>query len=175
MTTMTLYEIADARDILEQWLIDSEGEVTPELEALLADLDGKADEKIERVALYIREQKAMATAAKEERDRLGAIATRRTKAADSLSDYLHREMERLGKVKVTGILATVAIQKNPPAVKGDLSAEGLELIYRNGPAIVRHVPESYVLDRKAALDAFKAGQPLPGGLTVEQSSSIRIR
>ena len=63
MTDMTLYQIADAREILDTWLLETEGEVTPELEALLAEIDGKADEKIERVALYIREQLALATAA----------------------------------------------------------------------------------------------------------------
>jgi hypothetical protein len=175
MTSTTLYELANARDILDGWLAESDGEVTPELEALLSEVDAKADDKIERVALYIREQKALADAAKVERDRLNGIASARLKAAESLTSYLHREMDRLGKDKVNGVLATIALQKNPPSVKGDLSEEELRTLYASGPAIVKHVPESFVLDRKAALAAHKAGQVLPSGLTIEQSIGLRIR
>jgi hypothetical protein len=176
VTDMTLYQIADAREILDTWLLETEGEVTPELEALLAEIDGKADEKIERVALYIREQLALATAAKEEQTRIASVVSRRNKAAESLKLYLHREMERLGKDKVTGLLATIAIQKNPPSVKGELSPETLKDAWQQGEtAFVRHVPESFALDRKAVVDAFKAGQPIPDGLEVVHETSLRIR
>lgn len=175
MTTVTLYELADARDILDNWLLETGGEITPELEALLNDLEAKADEKIERVALYIREQKSLADAAKQERDRLAGIAAARLKAAESLTGYLRREMDRLGKDKVNGVLVTVALQKNPPSVKGELSQDELETAYASGPAIVKFVPASFVLDRKAVLDVHKAGGTLPAGLSVEQSVGVRIR
>lgn len=175
MTDVTLYEIADMRDVLDQWLVEHDGELTPELEALLNDLDAKADEKIERVALYIREQKSLADAAKQERDRLAGIAAARLKAAESLTGYLHREMDRLGKDRVNGVLCTIAMQKNPPRVVGELSPERLAELHKSGPAIVKHIPESFVLDKVAALAAHKAGQALPEGLTVEQSVGVRIR
>lgn len=180
MTSVTLYEIADARDILDNWLEETGGELTPELEALLGDLDAKADEKIERVALYIREQKSLADAAKQERDRLAGIAAARLKAAESLTSYLRREMDRLGKDKVNGVLVTVALQKNPPSVKGELSQFDMADLHEKwrlgeGPALVKHVPESFTLDRDAIKAAAKAGQPIPAGLTVEQSVGVRIR
>lgn len=174
--TQTLYNIADARDVLDTWLAETDGEVTPELEALLAELDATADEKIERVALYIREQKALASAATMERDRLGAIAKRRESAASSLTDYLVRQMDRLGKDKVSGVLVTIAFQKNPPRVTGDLSPEALsELFESSSGSLARCVPASFTLDKKAVLDAYKAGQALPSGLAVEQTVSLRIR
>lgn len=173
--TMKLYEIADSREILDHWLLETEGEVTPELEALLAELDAKADEKIERVALYVREQKSLAAAAKEERDRISGVVKRRETAAASLMAYLQREMERLGKTKVTGLLATIALQKNPPSVKGELSDDLLRTYAQIDAPFVRHVPESFALDRKAVLDLHKNGQPIPDGLTIEQSESLRIR
>lgn len=173
--TVTLYEIADARDILDTWLEETGGELTPELEAMLSDLDAKADEKIERVALYIREQKSLAESAKIERDRLAGIAAARLKAAESLTGYLRREMDRLGKDRVNGVLVTVALQKNPPSVKGELSQSELAAVFTSGPAIVKQVPISYVLDRKACADVVKAGGALPPGLTVEQTIGVRIR
>lgn len=180
MTTTTLYELANARDILDQWLSESEGEVTPELEALLAELDADANAKIERVALYIREQKALAESAKIERDRLAGMASARLKAAESLTGYLHREMDRLGKDRVNGTLATVALQKNPPSVKGDLAQPDLYDLYETwrrgeGPAFVKLVPEVYVLDKDAVKAAAKAGQPIPPGLSVAQTVGVRIK
>jgi hypothetical protein len=127
----------------------------------LAELDGSANEKIERVALYIREQKALADAAKQERDRLAGIAAARLKAAESLTGYLHREMDRLGKDKVNGVLATIALQKNP--------------LYIEKPEFVRYSPASFALDRKAIIEAHKAGQPIPDGLAVTQTVGLRIR
>lgn len=175
MTTVTLYEIADARDILDTWLEETGGELTPEIEALLNDLDASANEKIERVALYIREQKSLADAAKQERDRLAGIAAARLKAAESLTGYLHREMDRLGKDKVNGVLVTIALQKNPPSVKGDLTQSDLAAIHAAAPVFVKQIPISYALDRDAVKAAHKAGQPIPAGLSVEQSVGVRIR
>lgn len=175
MITAALYEISAMRDVLDRWLDESEGEVTPELEALMAELDAKADEKIERVALYIRERLARAAAVKEEVQRIQAIQKREEKAADSLKAYLHREMDRLGKDKVNGLLCTVALQKNPPSVKGDLSQEQMQALHTAGLAFVKFIPASYALDRRAALDGWKADGELPDGLTVEQGTSLRIR
>jgi hypothetical protein len=174
MTSVTLYEIADARDILDNWLVESGGELTPEIEQLLNELDGAANEKIERVALYIREQKSLADAAKQERDRLAGIAAARLKAAESLTGYLHREMDRLGKDKVNGVLVSIALQKNPPSVVGE-PVRPLEGLYIDKPEFVRYSPASFALDRKAVIEAHKAGQQIPEGLSVAQTVSVRIR
>jgi hypothetical protein len=175
MSSVALYEISEMRNVLDQWLDESEGEVTPELEQLMTELDAKADEKIERVALYIRERLARAGAVKEEVQRIQAIQKREEKAAESLKAYLHREMDRLGKTKVSGLLCTVALQNNPPSVKGEIDADGLLNLYTAGLPYVRHVPASYVLDRRAVLDMHKSGGVIPPALTVEQSQSLRIR
>lgn len=179
MSAVTLYEIADARAILAEWLEESEGELTPELETLLAEIDEQAETKVERVGLFIRECQVHADAVKVERDRLTALAKRNERAVESLKNYLKVQLERLGKPKVQGKLCTVALQANPPAVKGDLPESELIRIHRLSYAapgcIVRYIPESYALDRRAALDLYKAGQPLPDGLTVEQGTSLRIR
>ncbi len=170
-TEMHLYQIAEARTILDDWLAESEGEVTPALEALLAEIDGKADEKIERVALYIRERKAHAAAVKEERDRLDAIVKRETLAAENLLAYLDRQMTALGKDRVNGVLATVARVKNPPSVR-PLSDD-----FSGKPArFVRTVPARFEWDKRAMLDAWKEEPAVLDGIAVvEQGTSLRIR
>ncbi len=176
--TMSLYEIASTRDLLDAQLIELEGELTPELEQALADLDGKADFKIESVALYIREQLAQASAIKVEEERLHARRKVRENAADSLKQYLHREMDRLGKTKVNGVLATVAIQKSPPAVTCALDEALLRFAVEADTELapfIRIVPQSYRIDRDAAMDAYKNGGQLPDAIVVTVGSHVRIR
>jgi hypothetical protein len=179
--TVKLYELSEARAILDAWLEESEGELTPEIEALLAELDVSADEKIERVALYIRERKATAAAVEFEADRLKAIQKREERAAKSLTDYLTREMERLGKDKVNGLLCTVAFQKNPPAVQCLLSQEELRRHFigtiTNSPVqqFVVEEPATYRVDAAAVKDAQKHGHPIPPEISITQGKSLRIR
>lgn len=167
--TIALYEIADARGILDEWLTETEGEVTPELEALLAELETDAVQKIERVALYIRERKAHATAVKEERDRLDALVKRETKAAESLTDYLHRQMVALNKDKVHGVLCTIAIQRNSvPSVTCAADVDAL-------PPALRRTITTVVLDREEVLRRWKANEELPEVISVIHGSHVRIR
>jgi hypothetical protein len=175
MTGLKLYEIADLRDLLDVKLAETEGELTPEIEAEMEALHLAADEKIERVALWIREQTSTAEAIESEAKRLQARAAAKLNAARSLKGYLEREMARLGKTKVNGLLATVAMQRNGPSVVGDLTPDHLKTLYETDAQFVRFVPASYALDRKAVLAAHKAEQPIPEGLTVVQTESLRIR
>lgn len=180
--TMKLYEITNARDVLDTWLAESEGEMTPELEAMLNELDGQADEKIERVALYVRERLANAEAVKVEQQRLLGIQKREEKAAESLKAYLKRQMEALGKTKVNGLLATIAIQKNSqPSMTHVLTGDALALhfagLIENSKVeqFVREIPVSYTIDRDAVLTAWRAGDALPDEIIVEHGTHLRIR
>jgi len=173
---MKLYEIASARDILDSWLAESEGEMTPELEQMLNELDGQADEKIERVGLYIRERSAEAKAVREERDRLDALMRRDERAVDSLKSYVKAQMERLGKTKVNGLLATVAIQKNSqPSVTTTADAESLYDLGDARPFIKREEKVVYTLDRDAIIATWKAGTPIPATIVVDHGTHVRVR
>jgi len=174
-TSVALHELGTARDILDEWLEEAAGEETPELEALMAELSETTEAKIVNVALYIREQIATSLAIDDEIERLVKRRDARKNAADRLKRYLESWMARLEKTKITDPRCTVSIQLNNPAVRGDLTADVLAFMHTAGSPIVKHVPESYVLDRRAVLDHHKAGGELPEGLTVERSSSLRIR
>jgi hypothetical protein len=174
--SVALYELGQARDVLDEWLEESDGEATPELEELMADLEVQADTKIVNVALYIREQLATSLVIDEEIARLTKRRDAHKHGADRLKHYLELWMERLGKTKIdTDPRAKVSIQLNNPAVKGEIAPDVLAFMFGAGSPIVRHIPESYALDRRAALELHKSGVELPDGITVERSSSLRIR
>lgn len=175
--TVKLYELAEARDILDELLAETEGEVTPEIQSLLDGWQDQTTEKVEKVALYVREQLTTAEAISAEIERLTARKKAMERAAAGLKGYLHAMMERVGIPKVNGLLVTVQVQKNAPSVRGELDADHLEAMH--GSALwhrfVRRIPATYALDKKAVLDAAKAGAEIPRGLVVEQGTSLRIR
>jgi hypothetical protein len=174
---LTLYELAEERRVLDEFLAEAEGELTPEIEQLLTEIEGRLEEKCERVALYIREQEAQAEAVETEVKRLQARARSFRNGAAGLKRYLEGQLRGLGIDRVTGRLVTVALQRNPPALRGELTQEQMAGLFAEGRSYVRLVPASFTLDRRALLDLVKAdGEAvLPDGLTVEQGASLRIR
>jgi hypothetical protein len=174
-STIKGYELAGEWNALDELLEETGGEVTPEIEALMNALDVTTTEKVEKIALVVLRKKSEAKAIKEQADRLAARAKARENAATHLVDYLSRVMQSVGKDKIEGTLATVAFQKNPPSVVADLSRDRLEDLYETGCSLVLLTPATHTLDKKAVLAAAKAGQPLPGGIEIVQTSSLRIR
>lgn len=179
---MRLYEAVEGLAIVNSWLdehadelLASGGELTPELAALLDQAEGDFRVKVERVALKVRELLATADAIKIEETRLAQRRKATENAATSLKAYLQRALEAAGETTVKGPLATVALQKNPPAVRGLVEPATLAAWAQQGSVFVTVVPASYVLDKKVVLEHYKQGLELPGMLTVEQGVSLRIR
>lgn len=161
---MNLYDLTDEYAQVVDTLTENGGELTPELEAQLDAITGQWKEKVERTGLYIQNLKALAEAAKMESDRLSALCKSRLGAAARLTDYLKRNMEKVGETKVVTPLITARIQKNSrPSIA---LPEGAE------------IPEEYqrvtvALDGQKAYDAHKAGT-LPSMFLVEHGSHLRI-
>lgn len=176
-----LYALADLRVKLDALLFESEGEATPEVETIMAQVEGKFEKKIEQVALYIREQEHLAEIAQAEAIRLAALGKTRQSAVERLKQYLLDNMVKTETTKIAGELVTVATQLNNPKVVGDLDERTLGDIYTFGDDVertfVRVIPAKYELDRKAVLAARKANPEakIPEGLAVVRETGLRIR
>lgn len=182
MAGIRLYEAAAQLETVNGWIeehadeiLANGGELTPELSALLDLAEGTLAEKAERVALKVRELQTEAEAIKVEATRLTQRAKTATNAADSLKDYLHRTMEAAGIPSIKGTLVTVAIQKNPPSVKGEISPDALHDLYFDQSPFALMIPQTFTLDKKAVIAAHKLGAAIPAGLEVTQGTSLRIR
>jgi hypothetical protein len=171
----TLYELADARDLLDRLIEEQDGELTPELEQALDDLGDTARGKIERVALYIKEREGDMLAIHEEEKRLQKRRHAVFNATQSLRTYLLRNMQRLAIEKVNGLLVSVAVRENAMTVEGDLPPEQLQALHESGAAFVKVVPQTYTLDRRALFAHARAGGALPEGLVAVQEPSVAIR
>lgn len=173
--TTPLYQLAEMRDVLDSWLYEEHGVETPELGALLKDLDGEVDRKIEACGLYIRELDSEAERIGDEEKRLRDRRKARENAANSLRAYLLRQMERLSKDRVKGTLLTVALQASPPAVTSTLTDDQMHDLWCDDETFIKPIPVSYRIDRTAVLNAVKAGQEIPEGIAVTQSRHVRLR
>jgi hypothetical protein len=178
--SMTLYGLADAREQIDRALDATEGELTPDLDTALTQWEWDFDKKAEAVALYVIEELATAKAIKGEEERLAARRQALERRAVSLKQYLEAQMVRVGKRKIEGVYATVAMQLNNPRVHELVPLEDADYrrLMDTAPEFVRHTPESFALNKDAILDAHKAGT-LPSTLTpriqVVRTESLRIR
>lgn len=177
--TTTLYDLTATRELIDNALSENGGELTPELDALLTNWTEDFDRKVEDYALVITEQKAIAEMINAEIETLRARLTARLNLAKRLTERLAENMNAVGKDKVHGVLKTVAFQKNPASVVPvvDIDEADLRNLAMIAPTFVRH-EESWSLDKRAVLDAHKAGT-LPDDISkrvrIEQTRSLRIR
>lgn len=178
---LKLYEATDAIDIVREWLVESEGELTPEIEALLNDAHDDFDAKVERVALLAEEKGANADAAEATAKAIEEVAMRHRLRARverngvaTLKEYLKREMTAADRLKVERPLARVRVQKNSaPAVKSTLDEHAIEQLFtKASPFAVRTV--TFSLDSKAVVAAAKREETLPNGIVVEYGTHVRI-
>lgn len=171
---LSLYDLGDEQDVLDSFLIETEGEETPEIAELWERLSGQIDEKVERWGLWLRGQQLQADLIKAEEDRLRARRKTIENAIERGKSALQMNMERLGRDKVKGKLLTVSIQKNPPAV----ACENPQSVF-DGPQgdmfATREERVDFRLNRDAVLAAWKAGTALPAGIIVSQGQSLRLR
>jgi hypothetical protein len=179
-TTLKLYEAVDQLATVRGWveehleeILAAGGELPPELAALLDEAEGAFAEKVERVALYVRELQATAEAVKAEAERLGARVRAMTRTADGLKGYLQAQLERAGRDKVAGTLTTVRLALN--SVPTVTVAPDLDLATLPEELVEVPPPPSVSLNRKALQNWIAEGRILPDGITVERRKHLRIQ
>lgn len=171
----TLRELLAERHELDALVEQRDGELPPDLEAAWTANNEAVPAKVESWGLWITRQEHLAAAISVEIDRLKQRRDVVRNGIDRSKSELHRQMEMAGIDKVKGVLVTVAVQQNNPSVVGELDEATLNHLAVASSPFVRHVPASVTLDKKAVLDAAKQEQPIPQGLEIVRTKSLRIR
>lgn len=190
---LKLYEAGAELEAAFELLAETEGEMTPEIEELLAEAAGNFDEKAERVALAVREYLATEAAEKAQAQAIAQVACAphlaRAKAAersaDSLKAYLLRELTKAGGSdnpanarKIEGKRVKIRVQKNSrPSFRLAVveTWQYLSALWSSpgGEAIVEKTVD-YKLKDAALLERLKSGAELPPEIVVEQGYHVRI-
>ena len=95
-----LYEIAGDVLALEDLLLESGGEWTPEAEALYNEVEGSLESKVDGYAALIREWEADAEKWKAEEQRVAGHRKARENAAARLKARLLESLQQIGRDKV---------------------------------------------------------------------------
>lgn len=152
-----LYDIANAYEsALRSIDIDENGEVH-NIE-VLEKIDGDFDEKVENIALYIKDTKAMAVAIKEEEDSLSARRKAFENKANYLSRYVAESMTSIGKDKVETPRCRVSFRKSETVM-----IDNLDLI----PSDYKKIKTTETPDKTAIKTAIKSGKVIDGAELVE--------
>ena len=161
MNTPTLYGItAELNAILNQ-LEELGGEITPELEQALAINEEQFVAKAEDYGHAILNLKAMATAAKAEKERLSALQKFYENAQKRLTDALSNAMQVFGHDKVENATMRLSLRHSTATEVDDLDAIPME--YKTTKVDV-------VADKTAIKKAIQDGIEVPGAHLVENVS-----
>lgn len=175
--TAHLYELAEARAILDEFLLEQEGEETPEIADLWERLEGETTDKIERWGLWLLDRSADVKKLKEEEKRLELRRTHLESAIERSKAELMRQLNILGKSKVQGVRTTVAIQQNSaPSVTHVLEPEELYALEDARGFVTREMVPKYSINRPALLGVWKMHPAsVPPAFTIHLGSHIRVR
>jgi len=164
---MKLYQISDEYRALMSQIEGAEGEISDEQKLLLDSLTEQGEQKIESIAMLIRELESEADALETESTRMANKCKAVESRAAWLKDYVKAEMRSLGTTGVDGKLLKIRVQNNPPSV----NVVNEDVL----PAAYVKVKEVRSIDRRAILDDYKASGECPSGCEITVGTSLRIR
>jgi hypothetical protein len=186
MSAVKLYERTEALAIIEQLLVETDGELTPEIEQLMEEANLSFAEKAVSVAVKITEFEATAAAVETEAKRLAARAKSFASKAESLRSYLRVQLQLANLKKVEDPRFTIALRENPPRVAAllcepDAIAQGDTMPAEELVACITHTPEVTTparddWDKKALLALHKTHPELVASVAqIERGVRIDIR
>jgi hypothetical protein len=165
---MKLYEVPSLFQALEAILIESGGELTPEIEAAWQLIEANSADKIEAAACVIKNLEADEKAAKDEAARLSARSASFANAADRLRSLVQPALEAMGGKVKTARFTIFTTTRESTAFALKPGHEAFEL------------PEKFIrvrepeLNKTALKDALKAGESLPDILIVDTNTSTSM-
>lgn len=166
---MRLYEIPTEFAMLEQVLIDNDGELTPELEKSIDEVLRAGKDKIEGAAMVMRGLELEAEVCKSESRRLIERATSLQNNADRLKKLILYALDGAFGGKVKTALLTVWGQTSAPSTSLDLEPG----------TVLESLPERFVrvkreLARDELKEALKRGEEIPGEIIVTELPGTRF-
>lgn len=166
---MKLYEIPLEFAVLETALVESDGELTPELEKRLDDFLRSGKDKLEGGAMVMRGLELEAEACRTEAKRLTERAGQIDNNVGRLKKLILYALDGAFGGKVKTALFTIWGQTSAITMQMDL-APGVDLI---------ELPENFVrtkreLAKDAVKEAIKKGEPIPDEIIVSEVPGTRF-
>lgn len=163
MNVPTLYGITDELNAILTQLEELGGEITPELEQALAITEGQFAAKAEDYGKAILNLRAMAVAAKAEKDRLATLQKFYENAQKRLADALSSAMQVFGHDKVENGTLRLSLRRTTATEVDDIDQV---------PQFFKTEKVEVVADKTAIKKAIQDGIEVPGARLVENVSLL---
>ena len=161
MNNLTLYGITNEMQQLLRLIEENEGEMTPEIENALAISEDNFAAKSEDYGHAILNLKAMAAAAKAEKDRLATLQRFYENTYNRLDSALKTAMVATGHDKVETPTMRLSLRHTTATEVDDLDQL---------PAEYKTTKVEVVADKTAIKKAIQSGEAVPGAHLVENVS-----
>lgn len=171
-TKMSLYDIAKEGMELEEILVASDGEITPEVEARLDEFLKQGKERIDAACMVVRGLEASAKACDDEAGRLSARAKSFERNRDMLKARILGAVDAAFDGKVKTNLFTVWGQTSADTVAFEVAPDAdLASIQRVYPELVR---TKYELDKLTCKSMLAQGEVIPSAVSVTENPGTRF-
>lgn len=171
---LSLYELTERQQAIEDALIDNGGELTPELEALMEDTAEKMDDKIDGYRFIIRRLEAKAAAFKAEKERHATAQRVCENSVKRIKEHLTNTMIALGVKKYETQTTTVLLRSSKSVNYIDTIldeyAEKVQKFQDSLPSWIKCEISVSKTELKAALEKGE----VPGAM-FEENNSVQIK
>lgn len=162
----TLYQISAEMGRAIEEITDNEGELTPELEAKIAQVQNDMIHKTDSIVAWVNYNNDLKEIAKKRIEELQDIISRIDKRLEKFDQYVDSCLSKLGANKIEGKMFTIA--KRKPSMVVNVFDESLL------PMEFINIPEPKPTVSKTAIaKALKEGKEVPGA-RLEESKKISI-
>ena len=175
----TLYELTPQYKAAQKALENADLSTIDEVLQILEEVDDEYSSKMEAYCRIIRNMEARQTVFEQEAASLKAemeywTAKKKTLAntIERLEERMKQSMEALGLIKVEAGPFTPSIEANggKPVVR--FIGDDIKKLPKKFKKII---PAETVLDTNAVIAAQKAGESIPGTISIERGSHLKIR
>jgi hypothetical protein len=167
----SIYDLTLQGIEIESLLLDSVGEITPDIQEKMDALLESGPETMESAAAVVTQLMRSAKAAEEEADRLRERAKTFEGQATKLKERMLVALDKCFNGKIKTPRWSIWSQKSADRMVADLPPGFTpEELYKERPDLVRVRME---LDRTKVIEEYKAGRPLPEDIWLEEKKGAR--
>jgi hypothetical protein len=149
----TLSELAAEAMLIEQYLIDSGGELNEQVEAWLAEVESKITEKVDSYKWCMDRFQSSARMLKEKADQFYNAAKMLENTSDRLKERIKLVMQQTNRSEIHGDHYVFKLSDSAPKII--LSESKL-------PPKYRYQVTTWEIDKEKVKEDFKAGVEIPG-------------
>lgn len=163
----SLRTLLDEAHQIESMLVESGGELTPEIEALVALNEKLLPQKVDNCVMLVKRMDLVASQYKEMAEQFMRMAKSAMKVSERVEENILQNMQLNAQSELIGGLYRYKVQNNPPSVRIDSEA-GLPGEYLITETITK-------VDRRSLISALKEGKEIEGAeLVVSQRAQAYV-